>query len=144
MIMEREINLVCIGCSLLYHSSCPLSRYELPISILRVTTNIFKTNDDPSDMLESISYCNTFPRLLLPCCIIVNNTSTVHYTCRYRMNAVIESRRNSQTVNLTVVNTRLCKCSYGIAMFSLLIFCNSTHFIPFVTTVPLPPSTVYF
>lgn len=95
--MEREINLVCIGCSSLCHGLCLLSRYELLICILRLITKVFKTNDDLFGMLESISYSNTFTHLLLPCYNIVNNTSAVHCTCSYMMNAMDKTRRNSET-----------------------------------------------
>jgi len=83
--MEREINFVCIGCSWLYHNPCSLSRYELSIFILLVKKSVFKTNDDPFDMLESISYSNTFTHLFLPCYNVVNNTSTVYCVCSYVM-----------------------------------------------------------
>jgi len=102
MIMEREINFVCIGCSSLYHNPCSLSRYELSISILLVTKNVFKTNDDPFDMLESISYSNTFTRLFLSCYNIVNNTSTVHCICSYMMKAVDEARSHSETTTVAL------------------------------------------
>jgi len=102
MIMGREINFVCIGCSSLNHSPCSLSRYELSIAILLVTKNVFKTNDDPFDMLESISYSNTFTRLLLPCYNIVNNTSTVHCICSYVINAVDEARSHSETTTVAI------------------------------------------
>jgi len=102
MIMEREINFVCIGCSSLYHSPCSLSRYELSIPILLVTKNVLKKNDDPFDMLESISYSNTFTHLFLPCYNIVNNTSTVHCICSYVMNAVDEARSHSVTTTLAL------------------------------------------
>lgn len=100
MIMEREINLVCIGCTSLYHSPFFLSRYKLSISILIVTKKVFKTNDDPLDMLESISYSNTFAHLLVPCCNIVHITSTAHRICSYVLNATDAARRTAATATL--------------------------------------------
>lgn len=122
MIMEREINLVCIGCSSLYHSPCFLSRYKLSISILLVTKNVFKTNDGPLDILGPSQYSNTFTHLLVLCCNIVNNTSIAHRICSYVLNA----RRKQRQRLSHIVHTRLCYCSEGTATFRLQTLCYRT------------------
>lgn len=108
--MERKINLVCIGCSSLYHSPCFLSRYKLSISILLVTKNVFKTNDGPLDMLESSSYSNTFTHLLVLCCNIVNNTSIAHRICSYVLNATDEEARRA------AATATIAHCSHQIVL----------------------------